>query len=372
MERRDVVVVGAGPSGLAVAGGLRSRGVDPLVLERSGSVGGVWSTRYERLHLHTVRRLSGLPDFPIPRRYGRWVARDDFIAYLRAYAAHFGIHPDLNVDVTRLDRSDDGWSLETSVGRVEARRVVLATGYSNLSYLPAWPGRETFRGPLAHSSEYRDPVPYRDLDVLVVGSGNSGAEIATDLADGGAANVQLAVRTPPNIVRRDRFGVPAQLIGVAAEPLPAPVVDVLGRVLRRVTVPDLNSYGLPAPRHGYRQMMATGTAPILDVGIVDAIRSGRVRIVAAVAGFDDGQVVLADGSRLRPQAIVAATGYRPGLQPLVGHLGVLDADGIPLIRGSHPDPAAPNLYFVAISVALGGLIRRAAREARAVASELTG
>jgi len=370
MVRHDVVVVGAGPSGLATAACLRSHGASAVMLERSASIGAVWSTRYDRMHLHTVRWLSGLPGFPIPRRYGRWVARDDFVAYLQAYALRAGVSPCFGVEVQRLDRRGTGWSLVTSDGPVHARRVVVATGYSNLPNVPEWPGRDTFGGHFVHSSQYRNPVPYRGQEVLVVGSGNSGAEIAVDLADGGASRVHLAVRTPPNIVRRDRLGVPSQLIGVVAEPLPGPAIDIVGRLLRRVTVPDLTPYGLPAPRNGYPQMLSTRTAPILDVGIIDAIRSGRVRIVRGVERFDAGEVVLAGGTRLRPQAIVAATGFRPGLEPLVGHLDLLDDNGIPLLQGARTSPTAPNLYFVAVSLAIGGLIRRAAREAQAVAGAL--
>jgi putative flavoprotein involved in K+ transport len=365
-----VVVVGAGPSGLATAACLQSRGMTPVVLDRSESVGAVWRNRYDRLHLHTVRWLSGLPDAPIPRAYGRWVARDDFVTYLEAYVLRQRLRPRFGVKVERLERVERdgvGWRLATSDGAVGARRVVLATGYSNVPHLPAWPGRETFAGHLVHSSEYRDTGPYSGKDVLVVGSGNSGAEIAVDLVDGGASQVRLAVRTPPNIVRRDRLGVPSQLIGLALEPLPPSVIDVIGRLLRRATVPDLTRYGLPAPRRGYSQVLNTGTVPILDVGIVDAIRSGRVVVVPGVEGFDQGKVVLTGGARLQPDAIVAATGFRPGLEGLVGHLGVLDQRGIPMVQGPRTSPAAPNLYFVAISTAIGGLIRRAARQANAVA-----
>ena len=206
----------------------------------------------------------------------------------------------------------------------------------------------------------------------MVGAGNSGAEIAVDLVEGGANSVFLSVRTPPNIVRRDRLGVPSQLIGIAIQPLPPRALNIVGRTLRRLTVPDLSEYGLPAPHDGYTQLERTGTVPILDVGIIDAVRSRRVSVVAAVERIEGTDVVLADGSCVRPDAIVAATGYRPALEPLVGHLRVLDDRGTPVVQGAQTHPDAPGLYFVAISIRLGGLIRAAALEAAAAARAIAG
>jgi putative flavoprotein involved in K+ transport len=362
------VVVGAGPAGLSAAAALRERGVEPLVLEQGTGVGTAWRTgRYDRLHLHTVRSLSGLPGLAIPKGYGRWVARDDFIDYLDAYARRFAIEPRFGVRVERVDPAGAGWRLVTSDGGVGARRVAVATGFSNVPRRPEWPGVETFRGELLHSVEYRNPERYRGRDVLVVGTGNSGAEIAVDLVEGGASRVMLAVRTPPNIVRRDRFGIPAQVLGIALGKLPRRALDPIGRSLRRLTIPDLSAYGLPAPRDGFTQVLRTGTIPILDVGIVDAVRSGAVEILPAVAALDGDEVVLEGGARLRPDAVIAAIGFRPGLEPLVGHLGVLDERGMPLVHGSAEHPNAPGLHFVGIELTLSGLLRTAARDARSVA-----
>jgi putative flavoprotein involved in K+ transport len=362
------VIVGAGPAGLAAAAELKRSGIEPIVLERSDCVGAAWrDRRYDRLRLHTVRWLSALPHARIPRSYGRWVARDDFRAYLESFARRNGIEPRLGVEVERIDRLDGGWRVSTDDGPIDADHVVVATGYSNAPYTPPWPGAESFPGGVVHSSDYRNPSPYAARDVLVVGAGNSGAEIAVDLVEGGARNVWLSVRTPPNIVRRDRLGLPSQVIGIAVQPLSERGLNLVGRVLRRLTVPDLTEFGLPAPRDGYTQLLRTGTVPILDVGIVDAVRAGRVAIVGAVERFEGANVVLADGGRLTPDTVIAATGFRPGLEPLVGHLGVLDERGNPLALGRETHPAAPRLYFVAMSIRLGGLVRAAAQEATAVA-----
>jgi cation diffusion facilitator CzcD-associated flavoprotein CzcO len=366
---REWTVVGAGPSGLAAAAALKERGADPLVLEAGPALGTAWrERRYDRLRLHTVRSLSGLPGLAIPKAYGRWVARDDFVAYLDDYARRFGLEPRVRSNVRRIEREGGAWRLELADGQLTSRRVVVATGFSNLPWLPDWPGRETFAGELLHSADYRSAEPFRGREVLVVGTGNSGAEIAVDLAEGGASRVRLAVRTPPNIVRRQRFGVPAQLVGIVFGKLPLRTRDPLGRLFRRLSVPDLAPYGLPAPRAGFTQLVRTGTVPIVDVGLVDAVRAGRVEVVAAVERLAGERVLLADGAAVTPDVVVAATGFRPGLEPLVGHLGVLDERGLPVVHGAATHPAAPGLHFAGIELTLAGLLRTAARDARAVAA----
>jgi putative flavoprotein involved in K+ transport len=362
----EPVVIGAGPAGLAVAATLARQGQRCVVLERAESVGASWQGRYDSLRLHTVRWLSGLPGVPIPRRYGRWVGRDDFVAYLREYAERFGVRPEFGVDVHRMDRADGGWRIETSRGERSASAVVVATGYSRVPYLPDWPGRDRFTSPLVHSSDYREPSSYRGRHVLVVGAGNSAAEIAVDLARVGA-RVDLAVRTPPNIVRRDTLGVPSQLFGVALKHAPERVMNPLSAMLRRVSVPDLSPQGLPRPAgDAFTQFLRTRTVPILDHGFVDAVRAGRIRVVAKVESLDADGVRLADGSTLRPDAVLCATGYRTGLESLVGHLGVLDEWGMPRVHGPDTLPELPGLYFVGITVQLAGLLREIGLEAQAV------
>jgi putative flavoprotein involved in K+ transport len=363
----EAVVIGAGPAGLAVAATLGQHGRHAVVLERADSVGASWQGRYDSLRLHTVRWLSGLPGAPIPRQYGPWVGRDDFVTYLREYAERFGVRPEFGVDVQRIERVDGTWRVETSRGDRSTSTVVVATGYSRVPHLPDWPGRDTFARPLVHSADYREPSAYRGRHVLVVGAGNSAAEIAVDLARVGA-RVHLSVRTPPNIVRRDTLGVvPSQLLGIALKHVPERVMNPLTTVLRKVTVPDLSPYGLPTPAgDGFTQFLHTQTVPILDHGFVDAVRAGRIRVVAEVESLDGDSVQLVDGSNLHLDAVLCATGYRTGLEPLVGHLGVLDERGLPLVHGPEALPELPGLYFVGISVELSGLLREIGREARAV------
>ncbi|HWX09051.1 MAG TPA: NAD(P)/FAD-dependent oxidoreductase [Gaiellaceae bacterium] len=370
METHELVIVGAGSAGLATGALLRREGLEPLLLEAGPEPGAAWRERYDRLRLHTPRLLSGLPGRRIPRRFGRWVTRDDLLEYFREYAEAERLDMRTGTRVERIEPDGNAWRLETAEGPLRAETVIVATGYNGAPFVPDWPGRESFAGELVHSAEYRNPQPFRNRDVLVVGVGNSGAEIATDVAEGGASRSRLSVRTPPQILRRATAGIPAQLVGIAFRHLPPSWIDPVSKAQRRVSIPDLAAQGLPRPEVGVlTSFITTGTTPVLDVGIVDAVRRGRVEVVAAVEGFDGADVLLADGSRIAPDAVIAATGFRAGLDGLVGHLGVLDPRGLPVATDGKP--ALPGLWFVGFQPTLGGQLREGSIAARHVAAAVT-
>ncbi|MET9610582.1 NAD(P)/FAD-dependent oxidoreductase [Streptomyces sp. NPDC006512] len=369
-QPRPVYVIGAGPGGLAVAAALRARGVRAVVVEKSDAVGASWRGHYERLRLHTTRRLSALPGLAIPRRFGRWVARADVVRYLEKYAEFHELELVTGVEVTRIERADDGegWTLHASGGRLlAAGAVVVATGFNHTPALPDWPGRDGYTGELLHAAAYREPGPYAGRDVLVVGVGNTGTEIAVDLADGGAARVRLAVRTPPHVLRRSTAGWPAQRTGILVRRLPVRLVDRLAALVAKASVPDLSAYGLPRPATGLYSRVREGAIPVQDVGLIDAVRGGRVEPVGAVVSFDGAEVVLADGSRITPDAVIAATGYRRGLEGLVGDLEVLDGRGRPVVHGGRCPEGAPGLYFTGYTNPISGMLRELALDAEKIA-----
>jgi putative flavoprotein involved in K+ transport len=295
------------------------------------------------------------------------------IEYLERYRARHDLEVRANTEVERIEAAEAEvsggarWVIHTTAGeRLPARSIVVATGHAHTPLVPDWPGREAYSGLLLHAREYRNPAPFAGLDVLVVGVGNSGAEIATDLGEGGARRVWIAVRTPPQIVRRQVAGWPAHATGILVSGLPSALVDPVARLQRRLTIPDLAPYGIPLPEDGLMsRVRRVGEVPLQDVGFVAAVRSGAVTPVAAVTGFEGDKVVLADGSAISPQAVIAATGYRRGLESMVGHLGVIDGRGLPTACGGAP--AAPGLYFVGYTVSLRGMLRDIAADARRVA-----
>jgi putative flavoprotein involved in K+ transport len=368
---RPVYVIGGGPGGLAAAAALRERGIRAVILEKSPCVAASWRRHYDRLRLHTTRRLSGLPGLPIPRSFGRWVARDDMVRYLEKYADVHELEIITGVEVSRIEPAGPDWLLHATGGRrLTGRAVVVATGYNHSPELPDWPGRAAYTGTLLHASEYRDATPYTGKDVLVVGAGNTGAEIAVDLVEGGAARVRLAVRTLPHIVRRSTLGWPAQRTGILARRLPPWLTDRVGALLAKASLPDLGAHGLPRPDTGRYSRAKDGAIPVHDVGLVDAVRSGKVEPVAALWSFDTDKIVLTDGTRIAPDAVIAATGYRRGLEELVGHLGVLDAGGRPVTRGGRTSAQAPGLYFTGFTNPVSGMLREIAVEARRAARSI--
>ena len=372
-----MVVIGAGPGGLAVAASLQQQGLDTVVVDRDPHVGSSWRRHYDRLHLHTPRRWSGLPGYPIPRRFGRWVARDDVVRYLEEYAAHHRLTLRLGTAVTRVDRAPEAgpgsarWLVRLADDTsLEADDVVVATGYNHTPVEPDWPGLDTFTGEVVLARDYRNGRPYAGKDVLVVGTGNTGTEIATDLAEHGATRVWLAVRTPPHIVRRTSLGWPAQGTGILVRQLPPRIVDRVADVLATVQEPDLTDFGMPRADADLYSRVLVGRVPVQDVGIVDAVRARRVTPVAAVSAAEGPDVVLADGTRLQPAAVVVATGYRAGLEPLVGHLGVLGARGLPVVHGAREPAGAPGLWFTGFTNPISGMLRELRIDAERIAARV--
>ena len=170
------------------------------------------------------------------------------------------------------------------------------------------------------------------------------------------------MRTPPNIFRRDTKGFPTQLVGIVFQHLPPRLLDPLILGLRRATIPDLTAYGLPRPSAPFSQFRRTATVPIIDVGFIDAVRSGAIEVVPAVTALDGRAVVLADGSRVHPDAIVAATGYHPDLEPLVGGVTAIGEHGIPRPQ--------PHLHFIGIGIPLSGHLYQMGKDARHAAASV--
>ncbi|MFC8921872.1 flavin-containing monooxygenase [Cellulosimicrobium sp. NPDC057127] len=361
-----VLVVGAGPSGLATAAELTARGVRASVLER-GDVGAAWSARYDALRFNTSRRRSALPGAPFPRAFGQFPTRDQYVSYLQRYAAERGVVVETGVDVRTIRRDGGSWAVDTADGSRRADHVVVATGIYREPVVPSWPG--TFDGELLHAARYRDPYPFVGRRVVVVGAGSTGLEIAHELARAGAAEVHLAVRTPPNILLREVGGLPGDLPVPLLLRLPVRLVDRLLFALQRATVGDLSPHGLPRPTQGaVSQLLARGAGTaIVDPEVLESIRSGAVRCVPSVVRLERDGVVLAGGDVVPADVVVAATGYRTGLERLVGALDVLDDRGMPC-EGDGAE-AAPGLRFVGF-VFRPGLAGYVGRTARRVAQEI--
>ena len=362
----DAIIVGAGPAGLACAATMRAAGLNATVLEKAGNVGSAWRRHYDRLHLHTDRGHSGLPGLPMPRSYPAYPSRAQMVAYLEGYAEHFAIKPVFGTEVTRLRRDGARWCAEIASGSIAAPVVVVATGMAGAPYRPAWPGLEAYAGAIIHSSEYRNPQPYAGKHVLVVGFGNSGGEIALDLADAGI-DVALSVRGPVQVLPRDLLGFPILSWAILYRRLPARLVDIMNAPILRLAVGDIEKLGLRRAAKGPRQMVEEdGRVPLIDIGTLAGIRDGSIKIRAGIDRFTADGVMFADHVAEKYEAVILATGFRADLRQLIPDVdGVLDQHGTPLVTGKAT--AAPGLYFCGQITSPTGQLREIAIEALGIA-----
>jgi putative flavoprotein involved in K+ transport len=366
-----VLIIGAGPAGLAAAAELRQRGVASQIIDRADAVASSWRTRYDALRLNTCRWNSmlrvgdrfepGTPFFP---------QREHAVRYLETFATTHEVTVRFGVQVDRIDAVPGGWQVSTSAGPMTAQQVVVASGHQHTPRMPDWPEQDKFPGRIVHSVHYRNPADFQGLDVLVVGGGCSGLDIARDLAQGGAGRVRVAVRSQPNLLTKKSLGLPTDLLAAMLHRLPVRLADLVGRAVQRVTVGDLRQWGLTWPEEGIFTVQHRDGTPPVTVGkdVIAAIRNSRFEIVPGVSSVGTDGVQIADGTTLHPDAIVAATGYTTGLEPIVGHLGVLDAHGEPL---NYRQPAIrPGLHFVGYAPCMGVIGRDAKRVMRHVLAEL--
>jgi indole-3-pyruvate monooxygenase len=362
MERHcESLVIGAGPAGLAVGACLRRCGVPFQIVEQADTIGSSWRRHYDRLHLHTDRDHSALPYLNFPKGTPRYPSRDQVIAYLEQYAEHFGIAPDLGQRVEGVQYRDGQWITTSSACVYHSRHVVVATGYNAVPHVPDWPGREMFKGRVLHSSEYRNGETLRGQDVLVVGLGNSGGEIAIDLCERGA-RVALAVRGALNVIPREICGVPVLAISVALSRLPARLADLLAAPLIRLTVGDISALGLrKLPVGPITQIETTSKVPLIDIGTLRFVREGRIAVLGGVRSLGGaGEVTFDDGSVRRFDAIVLATGFRPGLEKF------LEPEAC-AVRGTG---SRNGLYFCGFRISPTGILRDIGIEARRIANDI--
>lgn len=370
VQRARAVIVGGGPAGIATAACLRRRGLDPVVLEKGETVAPAWRRHYERLHLHTTRRASGLPGREMPAEYPRYPSRDQVFDYLRSYALQEGVEIRFGTEVTRVGRRDGAWEVEAADGaRFSAPDVVIATGLSHVPRVPDFPNQEAFSGEILHSADYRNGSPWAGRRVLVVGFGNSAAEIALDLAEHGARS-HVSVRSPTSVVPRDILGVPILTLSRFFSLFPPRLSDRLSSPLRRFTMGDVSEVGIPAPETGpMEQLVTRRKVPVLDVGTIAALRRGDIHARPGVSAFTAGGVVFTDGSAESFDAVVLGTGYEPGVDRfLETDAAVLDDAGCPLVSGDAT--AEPGMYFCGFREAPSGRLRRIGIEAERLAKRI--
>ncbi len=291
------------------------------------------------------------------------------MSYLEAYERNLGVEVGYGTDVSSIAPEGDRWRVRTSRGELTARDVVVATGPDRVPVRPHWPGEDGFCGRVVHASQVRELDRFAGARVLIVGGGNSGVDLASALSRVGAQQLWVSVRRGVTVVPRRLVGVPVHPLAVATRGLSVRYQDTATKMLSRTAFGDLRELGYPRPPSGAKTLfLERGISPATDDGFVDALRRGQAEVVAEVAAFAPTHVGLLDGRTLVPDIVVCATGYRTGLEPIVGHLGVLDALGRPTHIATD---VAPGLWFAGQRPPFHGNLYARGPEARRIVRALT-
>ncbi|RVD73329.1 MAG: NAD(P)/FAD-dependent oxidoreductase [Mesorhizobium sp.] len=367
------IVIGAGAAGLAVAQALAAAGVATQVLERENRLAEPWHRRHENLHLNTHRDLSALPGVAYPAGTPAFPHRTTVIGHLNHFAEAHRLPVEFGIAVKDVSFNGDHWTVRTSAGPRRARHVVVATGRDRQPFIPAWKGMKDFPGRIVHSADFGAAKDYEDKKVLVVGAGNSGFDALNHLSGAKTGQMWLAARNGPSLLPKRIGQIAVHRFSPFMARLPVRLADWAMALTQRLVFGDLSKFGLPrAPLGGASRLGSDYTAIASDDGAVDAIRAGRVIVVPQVREFTRDGVILDDGQTITPDVVIAATGYRTGLEPMLGQLGVLDGKGVPLFNGADSDPKLPGLWFTGMRPSIRGCFANARIQGAAIARKIAG
>lgn len=365
-----VIVIGAGAAGLAAADALGRRGMTAVVLDKEQRIAEPWRRRHKKLTLNTHRALSALPGLAFPPRTAAFPSKDVIVGYLEDFARTRGIRVEFGTAVERIERSGSHWLVHTGQGVLSARHVIVATGRDRLPWTPDWPGKATFAGKLVHAADFGTAEDYAGKKVLVVGAGNSGFDVLNHLARADTEAVWLSARQGPSLMPKRIGKVAVARFGGFMAMLPTRIADAVIAATQRLVFGDLTRFGLPpAPKGGASRLGVEQIAIAVDDGAVAALKAGRTSVVAPVAAFEGASVRLNDGTLISPDVVIAATGYRTGLETMLGDLGVLDAKGVPKANGGTPS-GQPGLWFIGMRPSLTSYFHSAGMQAEAIARQM--
>lgn len=305
--KEDVLVIGAGPAGVATAYALEQAGISYKVIDRADKIGNTWASLYPTLTLNTSRYFSHMPNKPFPQSYGLFPTGKQYYAYLMDFVNEHDFNIHLGISVHRVSREGDFWRVESNEGVCLYKTVISATGIWNSPIMPDIDGMDDFSGELYHAKDFQDTNQAKDRRVLVVGNGPSGIDISV-AAGGVAKKSYITIRNGVVMKRRYPLGLPSHAWLLLAEKLPKSWCRPLMKWLGSFNFGDTSRYGLNPPLPGSGGM--TGYA---GDELRKAVKAGKVTPVSAPIKFEGNCAILADGQQLEVDTVIMATGYQPVL-----------------------------------------------------------
>lgn len=369
LTQTDVLIVGTGISGLATAACLQRQGIEYVIIEKHARVASAWHNHYHRLHLHTNKRVSQLPYKKFGKNIPRYPGRQQVIDYLNDYQQTFNIQPVFNTIATSIKKEGDYWITQTTNGIFQSKFLVMATGPFGKPKPVVLQGMETFPGKIVHSAAYKTGRDYADQKVLVIGFGNSACEIAIDLFEQGAAPF-MSVRSAVNIVPRDVLGVPVLELSLLLNFLPPRIADLLSAPLINAIIGDITRLGLKRKPYGpLEQVRREGKSPILDIGTIQLIRKGHIKIAGDIDFIEGNVVHFKQGEPQRFDAIIACIGYSQDEIKIIE----VDRDRFEDLRVSANRQryfGKDGLYFCGYYISPTGQIREITADARKIGKDI--
>ncbi|KAI3706016.1 hypothetical protein L1987_76268 [Smallanthus sonchifolius] len=357
-----VVIVGAGPAGIATSACLNLLSIPNVVIEREDCYASLWQKKaYDRLKLHLAKNFCQLPHMSFPLSAPTFVPKNMFVQYLKNYVYRFNVDPlyQRNVESAWYDWTAQKWVVTVKnmvLGLVEeyvCEFLVVATGENSEGFIPIVYGLDSFKGLVIHSSEYENGKKFGNKDVLVVGAGNSGMEIAYDLCNWGA-QTSIVIRSPVHVLTKELVQLGMYLLKY----IPCTKVDKMVLILSKLLYGDLGKYGIQRPFKGpFCLKKETGRSPVIDVGTISKIKTGDIQVMTTIKEIKGDQAKFANGRERQFDAIVFATGFRSTVRKwLKDDGGLFNEAGMPKHKSPNHWKGEDGLYCVGfVSVGLFGI-----------------
>ncbi|MBD0295588.1 MAG: NAD(P)/FAD-dependent oxidoreductase [Flavisolibacter sp.] len=369
MKQTGTLIVGASVSGLALAASLQKQGIEYIIIEKQSQIASPWRHHYDRLHLHTNKRVSNLPYKKFDSKIPRYPTRQQVVEYLEDYQRTFNIHPAFKTEAKAIRKESDYWVTETNNETLKSKYLIMATGAFGNPKPVYCEGMETFPGRIMHSCEYKTGKDFKGQRVLVVGFGNSACEIAIDLYEQGAMPC-MSVRSPVNIIPRDVAGIPILELSLIMSRLPPRVADTINAPLMRLIFGDIRKLGLKKMPYGpFEEIKKDRNIPVLDIGTIKHIRKGQIKVSGGIDHIEGNTVHFSDGKKEDFDVIVACIGFNRDNAEII----TVDKnrfEDLNICVDKQKYFGKDGLYFCGFWVGPTGHIREIAADAQKIAKDI--